>query len=254
MPRVLLKILVNGINGKMGTEVAKLIMQDKSLHLLGGLDKYISHNLPYRVFDNVNDIIEKPNVIIDFSVPEATILLLPFAIQNNIPIVIATTGFSKMQQEEIIKASKSIPIFQSSNMSYEIAIMSKIVAQLSKVLPNSDIEIVETHHNRKKDAPSGTALMLADSINDANENNYSYNFNRSQNMERRNSKEIGFSSIRGGNIVGEHSVLFFSENETLEIKHTAYSKTIFSTGAINAAKFLVKQKIGMYGMDDICKI
>ena len=118
----MLKILVNGINGKMGSEVAKLVMQDKSLHLLGGLDKYISHNLPYRVFDNANDIIEKPNVIIDFSVPEATISLLPFAIKNNISVVIATTGFSSMQQDEIINASKSIPIFQSSNMSYEIAI------------------------------------------------------------------------------------------------------------------------------------
>lgn len=247
----MLKILVNGINGKMGSEVAKLVMQDKSLHLLGGLDKYISHNLPYRVFDNANDIIEKPNVIIDFSVPEATISLLPFAIKNNISIVIATTGFSSMQQDEIINASKNIPIFQSSNMSYEIAIISKIIAKLSKSLPNSEIEIVETHHNRKKDAPSGTALMLANSINEANDNIYSYNFNRFEKLEKRNPKEIGFSSIRGGNIVGEHSVLFFNENETLEIKHTAYSRTIFAKGAIDAAKFLVKQKNGIYGISDL---
>ncbi len=249
----MLKILVNGINGKMGTEVAKLIMNDKTLHLLGGLDNYISHNLPYRVFNNVNDIIEKPNVIIDFSVPEATILLLPFAIQNKIPVVIATTGFSKLQQDEIINASKIIPIFQSSNMSYEIAIMSKVVANLSKSLPDSEIEIVETHHNRKKDAPSGTALMLANSINEANNNIYNYNFNRFEKLEKRNPKEIGFSSIRGGNIVGEHSVLFFNENETLEIKHTAYSRTIFAKGAIEAAKFLVKQNSGIYGIADLSK-
>ena len=250
----MLKILVNGINGKMGTEVAKLIMQNKTLHLLGGLDKYISHNLPYRVFDNINDIIEKPNAIIDFSIPDATISILPFAIQNKIPIVIATTGFSSTQQNEIINASKYIPIFQSSNMSYEIAIMSKIIAKLSKDLPDSEIEIVETHHNRKKDAPSGTALMLADSINKENNNIYSYNFNRFENIEKRKPNEIGFSSIRGGNIVGEHSVLFFNENETLEIKHIAYSRTIFAKGAIEAAKFLVKQENGIYGITDLSPI
>ncbi len=247
----MLKILVNGIAGKMGTEVAKCIRNDKSIHLLGGLDKHIIHNLPYPVFDNIKDVLEKPNVIIDFSIPEATISILPFVLQNKIPIVIATTGFSTEAQNKIEEASMQIPIFQSANMSYEMAIINNIVTQISKKLPNSEIEIVETHHNRKKDAPSGTALMLANSINEANNNIYHFNLNRFENSSKRNPKEIGFSSIRGGNIVGEHQVLFFNEYETLEIKHSAYSRTIFAEGAIKAAKFLVNQNPGIYDMNSL---
>ncbi len=247
----MLKILINGINGKMGLEVAKAVNSDNSLELIGGVDKSALPNTSYLVFDDINKIKEIPNVIIDFSAPDATISLLPFVIKNNIPIVIATTGFSEEQKNEIVNASKSIPIFLSSNMSYEIAIMSKLVANLSKELKNSDIEIVETHHNKKKDSPSGTALLLADSINKANNNYYYYELNRFQKSRKRNSKEIGFSSIRGGNIVGEHSVLFFNENETLEIKHTAHSRKIFAEGAIKAAKFITKEKAGLYSMEDL---
>ena len=242
----MIKILINGITGKMGTEVAKLIKEHPKMHLLGGLDKYTSHNLPYPVFNDVNDIFEIPNVIIDFSIPEATISLLPFAIQKKIPMVIATTGFNEQQKEQIKEASADIAIFQSANLSYEITIMSKIVAQLSKELEDSNIEIVETHHNCKADAPSGTALLLADSINKANHGIYYYELNRNEKKQKRNPKEIGFSSIRGGNIVGEHQVIFFRENETFEVKHTAYSRTIFAEGAIKAAEWIMKQPPGYY--------
>lgn len=150
----MLKVLINGINGQMGTEVAKLVSSHKQMHLLGGLDKHIVHNLPYPVYDTLDDILEKPNVIIDFSVANATIGLLPFCLANQIPIVIATTGFTLEEQKQIDTASLKIPIFQSANMSYGITLMSKIVAALSTALKDSEIEIVETHHHFKKDAPS----------------------------------------------------------------------------------------------------
>lgn len=248
----MIKVLVNGIGGKMGSEVAKLVLKEKDMDLLGGLDRHSNSNLPYPVFSNTNSLVDSPHVIIDFSTPEATLSILPYCTLHSIPIVIATTGFTEEQQNKITDASMQIPIFQSNNMSYQITLMSQIVAELSRKLPKADIEIVETHHNQKKDSPSGTALLLANSIN--TDNHYIYQFNRTQKQEKRNSKEIGFSSIRGGNIVGEHSVIFFSPNETLEVKHTAHSRTVFAEGAIRAAKFLVNQKVGLYSMEDLKNI
>lgn len=140
--------------GKMGIEVISLINQNSNLQLIGGFDKTVSLDLSYPVYINTNDIIEKPDVIIDFSVPEATLVLLPFCVKNNIPIVIATTGFTKQQQAQIVASSSHIPIFQSANMCYGIALVNKIVSMLSKELKNSEIEIIETHHSQKKDAPS----------------------------------------------------------------------------------------------------
>lgn len=150
----MLKILINGICGKMGTEVANLVSNSTNMHLLGGLDSRVLQNVSYPIYTTVNDVIEKPNVIIDFSTPSATIHILSFCLQYKIPIVIATTGFSIEEQSKIMDASSQIPIFQSGNMSYEITLVSKIVAELSKQLPNSDIEIIETHHHNKKDSPS----------------------------------------------------------------------------------------------------
>lgn len=245
----MIKVFINGICGKMGSEIAKLCARDTDIELIGGLDRQFNCSLPYTVFHDIHALPESPNVIIDFSAPEATLSVLPYCLSHHIPIVIATTGFTREQQNEIIDASMQIPIFQSSNMSYEITLVSQIIAKLSQKLPEAEIEIVETHHNQKKDSPSGTALLLANSIN--TNGSYIYKFNRTQKKEKRNQKEIGFSSIRGGNIVGEHSVLFFSPNETLEIKHTAHSRTVFAEGAIKVAKFLVNQKLGYYTMKDL---
>lgn len=242
----MIKVFINGINGKMGTEVAKLVKSKNNMHLLGGFDRHILHNLPYTVYNNLNDIFELPDVIIDFSVPEATMNILNFAVSKKIPIVIATTGFADEQKSKILNAASKIPIFQSANMSYQIALMKNIASELSQKLNNCEIEIVETHHNQKKDAPSGTALMLAETIQKANNNKYHYELDRMNKSTKRDSTEIGFSSIRGGNIVGEHSILFFGENETFEIKHTAYSRTVFADGALKAAEFIVKQKDGYY--------
>ncbi len=191
-------------------------------------------------------------MIIDFSVPVATLAVLSFAKAHHIPVVIATTGFSEEQQKQINTFAKDIPIFQSSNMSFEIHLMTKVLKMVSLALADeSDIEIIETHHNRKIDAPSGTALMLANSINETMQNRYTYDFDRMQKREKRSPKEIGFSSIRGGNIVGEHTVQFLSQNETFEITHKAYSRKVFADGSLKAARFLIGKPNGFYTMDDL---
>lgn len=242
----MIKVLINGVNGKMGNEVAKLVKQHTNMHLLGGFDRTIMHNFSYPIYNDFNNIFELPDVVIDFSAPESTMNLLEFALNKKISLVIATTGFTQEQQNKILDASKYIAIFQSSNMSYEITLMKEIVSSLSTKLSDTEIEIVETHHDEKLDSPSGTALALADAIQAANNNKYFYELNRMQKHEKREENEIGFSSIRGGNIVGEHSVIFFNENECLEVKHTAYSRSIFAEGALKAAEFIIKQPVGYY--------
>ncbi|MCI9177993.1 MAG: 4-hydroxy-tetrahydrodipicolinate reductase [Clostridia bacterium] len=235
----------------MGSEVINLIAKTSKVQLVGGLDKITSSHSNFPIYSDISNISEKPNMIIDFSTPEATLLLLPFCIQNHISIVIATTGFTKDEQEKINQASLHIPIFQSANMSYGIALISNIVSIVSQELKNSEIEIIETHHSNKKDAPSGTALMLANSINKANHHRYSYTFDRHSKTSKRAINEIGFSSIRGGNTIGEHQILFLGENETIEIKHIAHSRSIFAEGALKAAFFLAEQKSGLYHMENL---
>ena len=179
----MLRIFVNGSNGKMGQEVIKLVSKSSDFYLFGGLDRNKKENCNYRIFSSILELSNfisldnKPDVIIDFSVPEASFKILDFANQFKIPIVIATTGFSKEEQSRIITYSKTIPIFQSANMSFDINIMKNTVANLATLLANDDIEIVETHHNSKLDSPSGTAIMLADSINRKSGNKYTYIFN-----------------------------------------------------------------------------
>ena len=246
-----MKVLINGINGKMGQEVANVIDLDDNILLVGGVDKENTGMYTYPVYTSTSEIEEKPDVIIDFSVPVATLNILKYAKDNKVPVVIATTGFTDAQLKEIEEYSKFIPIFKSANMSYDINLMAKIVATLAKELPDTDIEIIETHHNRKIDSPSGTALFLADSINEAKDNKMFYEFDRHNKHEKRNKLEIGFSSIRGGNIVGEHTVQFFGEHETLEITHKCYSRTVFANGAVMAAKYIVDKNTGMYNMNDL---
>ncbi len=247
----MLEVLVNGCNGKMGQTVCNLLDNNSSLILKCGFDRCNTGNYAFPVYTNFNEIKEKPNVIIDFSVPIATLKILEYAKNNNVPIVIATTGFSEEQEKIIKDYSKSIPIFKSSNMSFDIQIMKKIVSELAPLLKNTDIEITEVHHNRKIDSPSGTALLLADSINNALGNTYTYEYDRHSKHEKRSKNEIGISSIRGGNIVGEHTVQFFGEFETFEIKHTSYSRDVFAEGAIKAAEFICTKSPGLYSMEDL---
>lgn len=247
----MIRILVNGSNGKMGQEVINLILKSKDFYLFGGLDTYKKDNMNYITYCSTDEFVNIPDVIIDFSIPEASISIAKYASKKGIPIVIATTGFSKSEEDSIIEFSKKTAIFKSANMSFDINVMKNTVASLSTILSNDDIEIIETHHNSKLDAPSGTAIMLADSINRKSGNKYTYIFNRCDRRKKRSNNEIGFSSIRGGNIVGEHSVIFFSDDESLEIKHISYSRAVYAKGALKAAKFIADKDNGYYTMNDL---
>lgn len=248
-----MKILLNGANGRMGNEIINLIKEQNDLEIVCGFDIECSNNRGFPIYNKIESIGETVEVIIDFSVPAATLEILKYAIKNKIPMVIATTGFNQEQLKEIEKASKEIPIFKSSNMSLEINLMANLAQKIAEILKENDIEIIETHHNKKIDSPSGTAILLADAINEVFEGEKQYNFDRMNKRERRNKKEIGFSAIRGGNIVGEHTVKFFGENETLEITHKSYSRQVFAEGALKATRFIVTQAVGLYDMKDLVK-
>lgn len=250
----MLEVMVNGCSGKMGQIVCDLVEQSDDFVLKCGFDKNVTGEFAFPVFSKIEDILEKPDIIIDFSVPVATFKILEYAVANHVPIVIATTGFSNEEEKIIEEFSKQIPIFKSANMSYDIMIMKKLVQWLAPLLKDTDIEVTETHHNRKIDSPSGTAQMLADSINTALGNNLYCEYNRHDKREKRNKNEIGMNSIRGGNIVGEHVVQFFGEFETFELKHTSYSRNVFAEGALKAAKFLINKPAGFYHMEDMFSI
>ena len=246
-----MKVLVNGCNGKMGQEVAKQVKLTQDMDVVCGFDRIDTGDNPFPVFTQVSNIDILPDVIIDFSVPQATFGILEFAKKNQIPIVIATTGFSDAEMKKIEKYAENLPIFKSANMSYEINLMAKVIREVARKLQNSDIEIIETHHNRKIDAPSGTALILADSINDALNNEMKYEYDRHSKREKRTKKEIGIHSIRGGTEVGKHSVIFFGDNESFEITHNCTSRSVFAQGAIKAAEFILHKENGLYSMNDM---
>lgn len=236
----------------MGQEVAKKARITEGVEVFGGVDVKDSGDNFFPVYTDLNDIKEMPDVIIDFSIPEASFKILEFAKKNKIPAVIATTGFTEEELEKVREYGKEIPVFQSYNMSYTVNVMSKVVSELAKKLENYDIEIVETHHRRKIDSPSGTALLLANSINNALDGKMEYEYDRHSKREKRKDNEIGIHSLRGGTESGTHSVIFFGDDESLEVTHKATSRVVFADGAIKAAKFLVLHKYpGVYTMKDI---
>lgn len=235
----------------MGQEVANKARITEGVEVFAGVDVKDSGDNFFPVYTDLNDIKEMPDVIIDFSVPEASFKILEFAKKNKIPAVIATTGFTDDELKRVREYGKEIPIFQSYNMSYSVSVMCKLVAELAKKFENSDIEIVETHHRRKIDSPSGTALLLANSINEALDGKMEYEYDRHSKREKRKDNEIGIHSIRGGTESGTHSVIFFGDDESLEITHRATSRVVFADGAIKAAKFLSHKDPGVYTMKDI---
>ena len=232
-----IKTIVWGYSGHMGGIVSNLVKQNHKFEFLGGVDR-----------DNYNVTYTDANVIIDFSSPEGTMQMIEFAVKEKIPAVIATTGFSQEQEDKIIEASKSIPIFKSANMSFEVSLVKNLLKDLAVKLEDSDIEILEAHHNRKADSPSGTAKLFAEAINSAYGNSRKIIYGREGKREK---NEIGIASLRGGNIAGEHSVRFYSDFETLEITHTSHSREVFASGALKAAIFIVDQNPGLYNMDDL---
>ncbi|WAM30907.1 4-hydroxy-tetrahydrodipicolinate reductase [Caldicellulosiruptor naganoensis] len=248
----MLRVLLNGCNGKMGQVVSKVAKTYEDVKIVAGVDLNTTRNFDYPVYSNPSQIQEEFDVIIDFSLPEATLAILEFAKATKKPVVIATTGFTSEQKEKIVESSKEIPIFWSANMSLGVNLVADLVQKAYKTLGSRfDIEIVEKHHNQKIDAPSGTALMLADAINEIANNAYEYIYDRHTRRKKRAQNEIGIFSVRGGTIVGEHSVIFAGPDEIIEIKHTALSKEIFANGAIKAAMFLVGKSAGIYNMKDL---
>ena len=246
-----MKILVNGCNGRMGKEVTKQIEKSEEDKVLCGVDRSGMKKNNFPVFSKATEVDTIPEVIIDFSIPVATFEILEFARKNKVPIVIATTGFSKEELENIKNISKEIPIFLSYNMSYDVKLLTTIACQVAQKLIDSDIEIVETHHNQKLDAPSGTAIQIANEINKALDNSKEFVYERHSRRMPRQKKEIGIHSIRGGTEVGKHTIMFFGNNECFEITHTCTSRSIFANGAIKAAKFIQDKENGFYNMDDL---
>ena len=246
------QVLVSGCNGHMGQILCRLIDQSENFNVQYAFDKTAWELPHYCVCTDLEDIEELglPDIIIDFSAPEATMQVLDFAQKFKIPIVIATTGFSEEENAKIINASNTIPVFQSANMSVEVCLVKNILKMIASKLDESDIEILETHHNRKKDAPSGTALLLANAIKECfPEGEKKIIYGRDGKREK---DEIGISALRGGNVVGEHSVYFYGKYETLEIKHSAISRDLFAEGALKAAEFLLERtEPGFYTMDDL---
>ncbi|MCL2383084.1 MAG: 4-hydroxy-tetrahydrodipicolinate reductase [Oscillospiraceae bacterium] len=247
----MIKVLINGVNGRMGQVVLNQAQTKDNFSVVCGVDQNDSITNSFPVYADYNNIKEDVDVIVDFSTPTASLNILKFAEANSIPVVIATTGFSDEDLNTIKEYSSRIPIFRASNMSYEVNVMADLVAKLAVLLKDSDIEIVDTHHAGKVDSPSGTALIFADSINAALDNEMHYEYNRESKREKRSKKEIGIHSIRGGTVVGKHTVAFYGQNETLEITHSVDSRSIFADGALKAAEFMINQKNGLYGMNNL---
>ena len=248
----MIKIIMHGCNGKMGQVICSLVEKDETCEIVAGIDLKNS-NAKFPVFTNISDCNIEADVIIDFSTATAVLEVLKFAKNKKMPIVICTTGLDGEIEKEIEELSKEIPIFKSANMSLGINLISNLLKRASAILNENgfDIEIIEKHHNQKIDAPSGTALLLADSINNSMDNKFEYVYDRAKKREKRKKEEIGISVIRGGNIVGEHSVIFAGKDEIIEFNHFAYSKEVFAIGAIKASKFLAKKTAGKYDMQSI---
>ena len=249
----MIKFLMHGCNGKMGRMITEIVKGDENAVIAAGVDTFTEVPNEYPVFDSIEKCDVDVDVVIDFSTAKAVDTLLDYCVEKKLPVVLCTTGLSEEQLKKVEEASKETAILKSANMSLGINLLLKLLKDAAKVLAPAgyDIEIVERHHNQKLDAPSGTALALADSVNDALDNEYHYVYDRSQVRQKRDKKEIGISAVRGGTIVGEHEVLFAGEDEVIEFKHTAYSKAVFGKGALEAAKFLAGKPAGRYEMSDV---
>ena len=251
----MVRAIMHGCNGKMGQVITGLVKNDAEIEFVAGVDAYMGISNTYPVFESIEKCDVKADVIIDFSNAKAVDNLLDYCVEKQVPVVLCTTGLSEEQLVKVEEASKKVAVLKSANMSLGVNLLMKILKDAAKVLAPAgyDIELVEKHHNLKVDAPSGTALALADSINEAMDNEYTYVYDRSQVREKRSQKEIGISAVRGGTIVGDHEVIFAGTDEVIEFKHTAYSKAVFGKGAVEAAKFLAGKPAGRYDMSNVIK-
>lgn len=245
-------ILLSGANGKMGQAVTRVALENDNVKIVAGYDINTTQNSGFPVYDKLSDIKESIDAIIDFSHPAMFDGLLEFAKTKNIPVVFCTTGLSEEQISNMKAAAESTPIFFSANMSIGVNLLIDLVTKAAKILQdNFDIEIVEKHHNQKLDAPSGTALAIADAIADTVDYNAEYVYDRHSVRKKRDKAEIGIHAVRGGTIVGEHDVIFAGNDEVIEVKHSAASKEVFAVGAVKAAIFMKDKTAGMYAMKDL---
>ncbi|MCR1899784.1 4-hydroxy-tetrahydrodipicolinate reductase [Irregularibacter muris] len=246
----MLKVILSGCNGAMGQVITKFIESNPDIHITAGFDRNPDkfHN-SYPVYNDLSLCHEEANVIIDFSHHHAFEHIVDFALQRKFPLVMATTGLTAENKERLLELSTTLPIFHSANMSLGVNVVLEIVQKISKVLEDSfDIEIIEKHHNKKADAPSGTALMLAEGIDQSLKEDRIFVYGRHTKEDHRGKKDIGIHAIRGGTIVGEHTVLYAGNDEIIEIKHRALSKNIFAAGAIKAAQYILGKEKGYYNM------
>ena len=251
-----MKILLHGCNGKMGQVMTRIVAEAPDVEIVCGVDAVPDKvKNTYPVYRSLGEAKEKADVVIDFSHHSALDALLAYGKETKIPLVICTTGFSADEKQRMAEASKVIPILNSANMSLGVNLLLALVKQTAPVLAESnfDIEIVEKHHNQKLDSPSGTALMIADAINSSLGNRLKFVYGRHSKTSRREPCEIGIHAIRGGAIVGEHTVIFAGQGEVIEITHSAISRDVFAYGALRAARFVVGAPPGFYGMDDVLR-
>ena len=252
-----MKILLHGASGVMGKNVQEVASEHPDCSIVAGVDGGIhaEESSAFPVYSDIQKVKEDFDVIIDFSVKEAVDALLAFAVEKNKALVLCTTGLSETQLEKIEEAGRTIPILQSGNMSLGINVLEELLRIAAGKLYQEgfDVEIVEAHHRRKKDAPSGTALMLEKAVEESVGQALEKVFQREGQSRPREKDEIGMSSVRGGTIPGVHEVLFAGEDEVIKLEHTAYSRKIFAKGALSAAFFLIKQKPGRYTMGDVLR-
>ena len=247
------KVIMHGCNGKMGQMITNIIAAEEDIEIVAGVDASDHIRNTYPVFAGIAQCNVAADVVIDFCAAAAVDALLDYCVEKQIPCVLCTTGLSEAQNAHVTEASKKVAVLKSANMSLGVNMLLKLLKSAAQVLVPAgfDIEIVEKHHNLKVDAPSGTALALADTINEEFDNSYEYVYDRSQKREKRTDKEIGISAVRGGTIVGDHDIIFAGEDEVITLSHRAYSKALFAKGAVQAAKFLKGKPAGKYDMKDV---
>lgn len=249
----MVRMIMHGCNGKMGQVITGICKEDENIEIVAGVDPYTELKNSYPVFAKISECDVQADVIVDFAAAPAVDELLEYSVKKQVPVVLCTTGLTEEQLAKVEETSKKVAVLKSANMSLGINMLMDLLKKAANILAPAgfDMEIVEKHHNQKLDAPSGTALALADSINEALNNAYDYKYDRSQERKKREKYEIGIQAVRGGNIVGEHEVIFAGTDEVIEFKHTAYSKAVFAKGAVEAAKFLAGKPAGRYEMSDV---
>lgn len=246
------RFIISGCNGKMGGYISTGVKSRPDCITVAGIDGYAGAEKEFPVFATPSEVNCAADVLIDFSNPALLSSLLEFGVSNKLPMVICTTGFSKDQIAQINKAAETVPIFYSGNMSLGVNLMIELAKKAASVLWGQfDVEIIEKHHNQKVDAPSGTALMIADAVSSVLEEQPRYVYDRHSQRMKRSKTEIGLHAVRGGTIVGEHEIVFAGPDEIVSISHSAQSKEIFATGSINAALFLIGKPAGLYNMGDL---